>query len=140
MVVGNGAGQYLEGTYTTSLLPNTWYYVVLIRSGNNLIGYLNGAQVFNTSGTYWPPGFANLTIGQGYISSRKFDGQISNVQIYNTSIDSNSIAALYQEGIGGAPIDPTHIVGWWPLNGNAQDYSGNNNGGVPTNVAYTSSH
>ncbi len=139
VVVGNGAGQYLEGTYTTSLLPNTWYYVVVIRSGNNLIGYLNGAQVFNTGGTYWPPGFANLTIGQGYSSSRKFDGQISNVQIYNTSLSANEISALYLEGIGGAPIDPTHIVGWWPLNGNAQDYSGNNNGGVPTNVAYTSS-
>ena len=29
------------------------------------------------------------------------------------------------------------LVGWWPLNGNANDYSGNNNNGVPTGVIYT---
>ena len=63
---------------------------------------------------------------------------ISNVQLYNTSLSKAEITALYQEGIGGAPIDPNHIVGWWPLNGNAQDYSGNNNNGVPTAVTYTS--
>ncbi|MGC9010605.1 MAG: hypothetical protein ACP5JN_00435 [Candidatus Micrarchaeia archaeon] len=39
-----------------------------------------------------------------------------------------------QEGIGGAPIDLQHLVAWWPLNGNANDYSGNGNNGVPSNV------
>ena len=68
-----------------------------------------------------------------------FVGDISNVQIYNASLDQNSITALYQEGIGGAPIDLQNLVGWWPLNGNANDYSGNGNNGVPTNVVYTSS-
>ena len=67
-----------------------------------------------------------------------FGSGISNVQIYNTSLSQAEITALYQEGIGGAPIDPNHIVGWWPLNGNAQDYSGNGNNGVPTAVTYTS--
>ena len=68
-----------------------------------------------------------------------FQGYMSNIQIYNTSFGQNSIMALYQEGIGGAPIDLQNLVGWWPLNGNANDYSGNGNNGVPTNVVYTSS-
>ncbi len=37
-----------------------------------------------------------------------------------------------------APIDQNHIVGWWPLNGNVQGYSGNGNQGTATGVTYTS--
>ena len=65
--------------------------------------------------------------------------RLSNVQIYNTSLSQPEIQALYQEGIGGAPTNIQNLVGWWPLNGNTKDYSGNNNNGVPTNVIYTSS-
>lgn len=56
-----------------------------------------------------------------------WDGYISNVQLYNTSLSENSLTALYEEGIGGAPIDLRHLVGWWPLDGSTLDYSGNNN-------------
>jgi hypothetical protein len=64
---------------------------------------------------------------------------ISNVQIYNTAMNSNEIAQLYYEGIGGAPLSGTplfHLVGWWPLNGDTNDYSGNGNNGVPGNIIY----
>ncbi|MEM3781909.1 MAG: hypothetical protein QXT43_03045, partial [Candidatus Micrarchaeaceae archaeon] len=45
--------------------------------------------------------------------------------------------SLYR-GIGGAPINLQNLVGWWPLNGNANDYSGNGNNGVPSNVVFVS--
>ena len=65
---------------------------------------------------------------------------MANVQAYNTSLSASEIQALYHEGIGGAPIKPQNIVGWWPLNGNAQDYSGNNNNGqIGGGVTYGSS-
>ena len=75
----------------------------------------------------------------GQQSIYNFNGLISNVQIYNISLSSSQVESLYQEGIGGAPIDPLYLQGWWPLNGNTNDYSGNGNNGVPTNVLYTSS-
>jgi len=66
-------------------------------------------------------------------------GYMANVQLYNTSLSANEIQALYLEGIGGAPIDLQHLVGWWPLNGNANDYSGNgNNGQIIGNVNFVS--
>ncbi len=65
-------------------------------------------------------------------------GYLSNIQIYNTSLSQPEIQALYQEGIGGVPINLRNLVGWWPLNGNAQDYSGNGNNGAATNVIYIS--
>lgn len=74
----------------------------------------------------------------GCSTSYPFNGMISNVQIYNTSLSQADVQALYKEGVGGAPIDLQDLVGWWPLNGNSNDYSGNNNGGTPTNVTFTS--
>ncbi len=53
----------------------------------------------------------------------------SNVQIYNTTLSTNDIHALYLEGIGGAPVKIQNLIGWWPLNGNLNDYSGNNYNG-----------
>ena len=76
-------------------------------------------------------------IGLG-IFDDNFGGQLANVQIYNTPLSANDIQTLYQEGIGGGPIKIQNLVGWWPLNGNANDYSGNGNNGVPTSgVSYT---
>ena len=65
-------------------------------------------------------------------------GYLANVQLYNTSLSNLEINTLYQEGIGGAPINLQNLVGWWPLNGNANDYSGNGNNGMSNNVTYTS--
>ncbi|MGC8622876.1 MAG: LamG-like jellyroll fold domain-containing protein [Candidatus Micrarchaeia archaeon] len=73
----------------------------------------------------------------GYGDAEWFNGSIANVQIYNAALSANEIQSLYREGIGGAPVDLQNLVAWWPLNGNAKDYSGNGNNGVPTNVVYT---
>jgi len=81
-----------------------------------------------------------LWLGAEIGSSRWLSGEESNVQIYNTSLDASSIATLYQEGIGGAPVNPQRLVGWWPLNGDTNDYSGNNNNGVPTAITYVSQY
>ncbi len=34
------------------------------------------------------------------------------------------------------PVEPQYLVGWWPLNGDTNDHSGNNNNGVPTGIAF----
>ena len=69
-----------------------------------------------------------------------YPGDISNLQFYNVSLSQPEIQALYLEGIGGAPVRPQDIVGWWPMNGNMNDYSGNNDNGQTYNGAfYTSS-
>jgi hypothetical protein len=105
--------------------------------------------------TVWVNGAANCTrtssgnlitneplyIGSGagtWDGSAYMDGYIANIQLYNISLSSSEIQALYQEGIGGAPIDLQHLVGWWPLNGNANDYSGNGNNGQINGVTFTS--
>ena len=66
----------------------------------------------------------NLLIGSSTGSKYIYTGQVTNLQIYNTSLDNTSIKALYDEGMGGDPFDLADLVAWVPLNGNANDYGG----------------
>jgi Concanavalin A-like lectin/glucanases superfamily len=124
-----------------NLIPiGSWTHVVVMWDGYNAYFYTNGVFRGGTSiaSLDWTnsPG---LRIGYGYGTSNHFNGSIANFQIYNTTLDSNAIQNLYNEGIGGVPIPLQYLVGWWPLNGNANDYSGDNNNGASTSVMYTSS-
>ncbi len=117
---------------------NTWTYLVLTYNGNTIISYKNGVA-FNsliTSGTVHTSG-NDAKIGHDSSGGNQyFSGQLADVQIYNIALTANQIASMYTKGIGGSPIISTNNVGWWPLNGDANDYSGNGNTGTPTNVLY----
>ena len=126
---------------SATLKQGVWYNLVETLSSNNIFNfYVNG----NNAGSGTDSGFIGENtanpgwIGAGYGAINILPGQIANVQIYNTSLSANQIQALYLEGIGGDPIDLTNLVAWYPLNGNANDYSGNNNNGKEINVAYSS--
>ncbi len=130
-------GNSLSISYTVPV--NAWTSIIITQNATDSNIYVNGILAGNSTITA-PVDTASYTqyIG-GYFGASNWQGLISNVQIYNTSLSANDVQQLYLEGIGGAPIDPLHIVGWWPLNGNAQDYSGNSNNGNPSSVSYTSS-
>ncbi len=148
----------LPAIHGFSVATGTWYFLTLTYNAgtstehfyidNISQGISNGIVTFPAEGGSLGPPYqvrlGGITAGVngcwpagGYWQS--MDGKLSNVQFYNTSLSSNDIKALYAEGIGGVPIDLQHLVGWWPLNGNSNDYSGNGNNGVPTNVVFTSS-
>ena len=67
-----------------------------------------------------------------------FNGSVANAQLYNTALSHTQIQQLFSEGMGGSSLSNAGLVGWWPLDGNANDYSGNNNNGVATNVQWVS--
>ena len=81
----------------------------------------------------------NTVSGSVYVGSNPggagFNGQIANVQMYNSSLTQNEVEALYLEGIGGAPIKLQNLLAWWPLNGNFDDYSGKNDNGALTGTS-----
>jgi hypothetical protein len=161
-VGGNSqSGFCLEWDTTTDwigegqVIPNAafgqWMFLAVSMQGNTKYWYANGnlirSYVISPPGLYpstsLPP--ANFVIGTispytraGYGGAEWFNGMISNVQVYNSTLSSNDILALYDEGVGGAPISLPSLVGWWPLNGDTKDYSGNNNTEVPSNIIYIS--
>ncbi len=120
----------------TSFLNYSWYQVAMEWGGSpygEKVWIDGGSPNVCTGGspsTVWA--LPTWFIGKGYQNS-VFYGYLANLQVYNSSLTANEVTALYDEGIGGVPIDLSRLVGWWPLNGNANDYSGNLN-----NVNYTS--
>jgi hypothetical protein len=126
---------------------NKWYYVVETYDGTTMKLYINGMVANSQTLSVTPVSSNGIAIGTclppicGSGNNQFFTGSIADVQIYNASLSANEINELYLEGIGGAPIRLQNIVGWWPLNGDTKDYSGNgNNGAASSNgVAFTTS-
>ncbi len=124
-----------------TIKANTSYFgTVEINSTSEKVcieGTSTGGLVCNSESI--TPNVAGSTpIYMGIWPSRpNYVGKLANIQFYNTYLSQPEIQALYQEGIGGAPLRLQNLVGWWPLNGNANDYSGNNNNGNAINVTYT---
>jgi hypothetical protein len=139
-----GFDQNGEATSGNAITPGKWYQVVVTYDGSNLYMYLNGRQEAYSEVNRNLPPMNSLYIGtfgkvgsgsmQGY-----FNGSISNVQLYNASLGYNAVQQSYREGIGGTPVDLQHLVVWYPLNGNLNDYSGNGNNATSGSFYYTSS-
>ena len=132
----NGNNWLSSNTIATG---GTWSFIVAQETvGESAAIYLNGALTGYTSNSLMT---GTVPSGDWFLGSFfdccQYRGGLANVQIYNTSLSQQEIQSLYQEGIGGTPINLQNLVGWWPLNGNANDYSGNNNNGAGTNVIYT---
>ncbi len=138
---GSGANAITTSSFTFQ--PNTWYNVAWyvgpggVPTGNILIDGVNYAATF---GSAWDSatGWTYFNIGAGFLTNTQFPSYVANLQIYNTSLSTAELQALYLEGIGGAPVRPQNLIGWWPLNGNPNDYSGlGNNGQTNPGASYT---
>ena len=118
------------------LYNNRWYFVAGTYSSQNHIIYVN--QGLGSSSDPTTSQINGGLIGGSDGCGGTLNGSIANIQIYNKALSANQISALYQEGIGGDPINLNNLVAWYPLNGNANDYSGNKYKGKEYNVGYPS--
>jgi hypothetical protein len=118
---------------------NTLYQVAYAVTPTGYTIYVNGVQVGSGTLSGGTPllfdANHHVFIGQAGNSAEYFNGAIANIQIYNSALLPSQIQQLYQEGIEGLPLSG-NLVGWWPLNGNSNDYSGNGNNGAATAVSY----
>ena len=136
------SSSYYVDECLSQIAPNQLEFYALTFNGTRLTGYeISGGQVTPHSVSVTMGSNSLQANGQLYIGggpgATGWTGTISNVQVYNASLSENVIEAQYLEGVGGAPIRLQNLVAWYPLNGNANDYSGNNNNGVQANVVYT---
>lgn len=137
--------QFSTEPLTPLITDNQWHFIAVTynySNNPNVVFYFDGAQVtppYFRSQSYPYPLDTELGSSTAYMgigSDPQWVGEISNVQFYNTTLSPADIKALYQEGIGGDPIALSKLVGWWPLNGNANDYSGNNNNGDANGIRW----
>ncbi len=136
-----GGGEFDSGT--VNLVKNSWNFVALSYNGFAPMIYLNGVanDIYGT-GVYTPSP-SPLVIGCGDsdvpCSNGAFNGLISDVQIYNTSLQPIQISTLYSEGPGAPPIDYRNATVWVPLEGDGNSYGSTLMPGFPFNLAYTTS-
>ncbi|MDE1860446.1 MAG: hypothetical protein KGH72_01885 [Candidatus Micrarchaeota archaeon] len=122
------------------IYPNRWYLACGTWSSGTGKLYINGT-IDNSSAISFGTGASagNIVIGaESYPPLNfPFNGAVMNFQLYNTTLTASQVKNLYYEGITGQPVSNS-LVGWWPLNGNGQDWSGIGNAGQPQgSVAYT---
>jgi hypothetical protein len=124
------AGSWVTLTAGT-VEANTWTHLVGTFDGSTMKIFKNGVlQGSKSLSGVLDKRNGDLFIGT-YGGSRNWvNGSIANVQIYNTALTPQEIQYLYQQGLGGGPVRLQNLVAWWPLNGDAKDYSGNNNHGT----------
>ena len=151
---GNNPGLCLEwdtaGSWIGESFPipnggfDKWMFLAVEENGSNKYWFANGALIGSaTGGVPLTHASSNLSIGaispgySGYGEAEWFNGSISNVQIYNASLSPSEIRQMYTNGIGAPPQSLANLEGWWPLNGNANDYSGNLDNGKIYNNSYS---
>jgi hypothetical protein len=128
----------------THLHDEQWYFAAFVynASKHEKYIYIDGGLDNSSSSSNFTGTSGNTLIGMlrescGCVNLFDyFNGQISDVQLYSTPFSANEINTLYISGIGGAPTDLQHLTGWWPLNGDANDYSGNGDNGGMWNVSF----
>lgn len=99
--VGSNLGSYNAYHFTRTLLPNTWYHVVLEwdTSSNGLWGFLNGSLVFFVqTHVNWASTMNDVRIGTGFHSSRNFKGTVDEVAVYDKKLSDTQVQEHYLIG------------------------------------------
>ncbi len=132
--VGNETGL----SFSQNIPSGKWEYLTVTLNGNVLKEYVNG----NKTATYVEQGYPNINSQPLYIGygDSYFNGSIANIQLYNITLNGTQIRSLYNSGLAGAPVSYSGLVGWWPLLGSLNDYSGNGNIGYANNVNFVLSN
>lgn len=136
-------GQNAEGSGNslTTISPGNWYHVVGTYNGSSAKIYVNGLEENSTdySGTLDGTSTENNFIGKS--SDATFNGSIDEVMIFNRSLTATEISDLYNnQSNGSAGSDFTgdvNLVGYWSFNRTMEDFSGEDNDGVPTGFEWS---
>lgn len=130
-----GSLDTVSASYPT---PTIWHFVAATYNGVAMSIYIDGSLAATSAQTgNIAQNSQNLTIGTG--SGGWFNGYVSNLQVYNASLNANQIRTLYSSGIGEQPQVLQNLTGWWPLNGDFNDYSGNGGNGASNSISFISS-
>jgi len=131
------SGYWLCATSSNGAIKfNSWNFITITLENG---GVGTGTLKFYSNGNYIPSSTGQMednsqtsysaigdNVGAHYGSTQPaapFYGFIANLQTYSTALTLQEIQYLYQQGLGGGPIRLGSLVGWWPLNGDAKDYS-----------------
>jgi hypothetical protein len=128
----------IKGMSIQSIFNNNWHFVAVSVSYPNYYWQFDNNNTTDTNTNTYTSNY-HISIGAQYMQcdGNQFNGQIANVQLYNTSLKPTQIMAIYKEGIFGAPISYNNLSGWWPLIDGINDYSNNYGVVISNNTIYS---
>jgi outer membrane protein assembly factor BamB len=97
---------------------NSWYHIVV--TSNYVTGimsiYVNGKLMQQSKKESPPISRSKSPFYIGYLpmGSLSFNGLISDVQIYNTTLSPSQAAQLYLQGIDSPPLSNANLLAWYP--------------------------
>ncbi len=146
-----GSGAWNCGTTTTTIIPNTWQLLTYSKSGATVTHYLNGKQTTTCTGSSATITTNSLPLTIGSWASnggRNFNGSIAGVKIFNYALSASQVKTQYSAGLDGQGTGvgvvlggpstgsgrlADGLVGYWKMDGDGLDSSGNNNHGTLVN-------
>lgn len=130
-------GSGTEYNSGTDLNPYKWYMLTAVIGNGTETVFVNGQKVLSNLLTVSSQSTVGFQIGYGNAGGQLLNGSAKNIQVYASKLNQTEIQKLYNYGLNGGPLNGSSVVGWWPLDGNANDYSGNGNNGTAYYLNYT---
>src|SRR5207248_1316313 len=110
---------------TNIVTYDRWHSAVASLSGGGMKLYLDGVMVTNN------PSVTSAQSYSGYWQMARTFGDIDDVRIYNRALSDSEVQQLYvYESSPPQSFLTNGLVAYYPLNGNANDTSGNGNNGT----------
>jgi len=119
----DGGGNWVKTS--TILSENTWHNAVFTYNSGTVVCYIDSSSVSLTINGTIPTTLTNqdgnLNIGRfGGILDRYWDGEISNLSLFNKELTSTEVLKLYNSGVPSdlSNFNPSPIA-WWTLGSNS---------------------
>ena len=122
----NGASTTFNNANTRTLVNalNVWINIVIVRTEQNVVCYVNNQNNDGTktlTNNNWDTVIDNIGVA-GDNSSFPFDGELSNIQLWNTDLSSSEVETLYNNGqplMTGTQPQENNLKAWYKLNQSA---------------------
>ncbi len=123
-------------TFTTSsyIAVNQWSHLVFLWSDSIMEVYVNSVRVaYRNNPTLQNVVDPAARIGWGHTYG--MNGSIDDLRIYNRALSAPEVKTLYEQYDPGAQVSDLQkgLVGWWKLDGNANDSTPNGGNGTLVN-------
>ena len=108
-----------------------WHHICAAVDGDNTVNLYVDGSLANTASFDWVSRTDRFLIGATTNElSRDFQGDICDVRLYDRQLSPLDVQAIYEQGHGDYATPPTDGVAYYPLDGDATDHWGTNDGTV----------
>ncbi|NCF93903.1 MAG: hypothetical protein GWQ05_23525 [Verrucomicrobiaceae bacterium] len=103
----DGGGQNVPGD-NTMFVVGEWSHRLVVKSGNNLTYYINGAEVASSDVTSAPANAQPLYLGgqpgADGAAVENFNGLFDEVAVFNRALSAEDVTEVYNRGLAGQPL------------------------------------